>query len=244
LAFYPKDKTMLSLFEGMCLKNRFVSALLFAGVFMIGTSEGVFETQARTTSKTVTTYYSVSGKSAAGLYRQMISRGPHVSGSRAFAATSARQSYRGDFSRRKGRCRIRKFRILMRFKISLPRLTSKRGLSRATWRQWMQFSKFVKRHENRHRTIWLGCARRADRAVAKISAASCSAAEKRVEKIFRVIARRCDKLHDAFDKSEQRRIARIPLVVAAKRPQRPARKRGAAPTRRRTRANAERLLTR
>lgn len=209
----------------------------FHAVFPVVLAAGflaVHPAQARPVTKTRYTYYPISGKTAASLYRQMVTRGPHVSGSRAFAATRALQNYQRSYVDQRGRCRVKNFKMKISFTISLPRLSTRSGMSARTLKTWRRFSVFVKRHELKHRSIWLACARSIERRVRSVRATSCPLAEEKVTAIIRQEQRRCDRDHDLFDAADQRRLARHPLVIAARAVKRRERKRGRVTTWRRT----------
>lgn len=185
-----------------------------AGGMLLALPAQEAEARPKVTSKY--TYYSISGTSARNLYQQMISRGPHVSGDRALAATSAETRQSGDFVAGKS-CRVRNYRISLNFTVKLPKVANERKLTPKLRRNWKKFSAFVKRHEERHKQIWIGCARDVERKVKALRTANCREADRKANRIFRAAAAACEKKHDAFDRSEQKRLARHPLVVAAKR---------------------------
>ena len=165
------------------------------------------------------TYYKVDGSSARHLYQQMISRGPHVSGERALAATSAETRQRGEFVSG-SRCRVKNYQISIDFTMRLPKVANERKMSKRLRVHWRKFSKFVRRHEERHKQIWIGCAREVERRVRSIRAKNCTTADREANHIFKSVAAACEKKHDAFDRSEQKRLSRNPLIVAAKRVER------------------------
>lgn len=170
---------------------------------------------AKPRSSTKYTYYAVSAKSAAGLFSQMLGSGPVVSGARAFAATYARMGYAGQLVSRSGKCRVRKFRTRLAFTIRLPRATAVKHMNPSTRKKWRQFSAFVKRHEQRHRAIWLGCARAAEARINRIRASTCAVADNKAAQIYKAEQIKCDRKHRAFDAAEQRRLKRHPFVIAA-----------------------------
>ena len=105
---------------------------------------------AKPKSKTKYTYYTISGKSARNLYQQMVSRGPHVSGDRALAATSVTTQQTGDLGG-KSSCRVRNYKLSMDFTIRLPKERNEKSLPPRLRRTWKAFYKFVRRHEQRLR---------------------------------------------------------------------------------------------
>ena len=161
-------------------------------------------------------YYSITGKSSRELYQQMVARGPQVSGAKAFATTSRRiKISKFTLSVRNG-CRVKRFSQGLKFVITLPRLRHSKTLRRAELRRWRAFAAFVKRHELRHRAIWIKCASDFERQVRRIRSKSCKATASRMVRIFKQVEARCERRHDAFDLAEQKRLARHPLVAAAK----------------------------
>lgn len=191
----------------------------FGGVIVAVTAWAVILTgtvSAKPRTKTKYTYYTISGKSARNLYQQMVSRGPHVSGDRALAATSVTTQQTGELGGTSS-CRVRNYKLSMDFTIRLPKVRNEKGLPPRLRRTWKAFYKFVRRHEQRHRTIWIGCAANIEKQVRKIRASSCSKVDRLANSIFKKVSSSCERKHDAFDLAEQKRLARHPLVVAAKR---------------------------
>ncbi len=175
---------------------------------------GIANAKPKTTTKY--TYYSISGKSARNLYQQMVSRGPHVSGDRALAATSVTTQQTGDLGG-KSICRVRNYKISMDFTIRLPKVRSEKSLPPRLRKRWRAFYKFVRSHEQQHRAIWIGCARQIERNARKLRAKSCGKVDRLANAVFKKGMKACGRKHDVFDAAEQKRLARHPLVVAAKR---------------------------
>ena len=171
---------------------------------------------AKPRTKTKYTYYTISGKSARNLYQQMVSRGPHVSGDRALAATSVKTQQTGELSG-KSTCRVRNYKLSMDFTIRLPKVRNEKSLTPRLRKRWKAFYQFVRRHEQRHRSIWIGCAKRIEREVRKVRSKSCRKVDQKANEIFKKLSAACDKQHNRFDAAEQKRLARHPLVVAAQR---------------------------
>ena len=176
------------------------------------------DANARPKVSTKYTYYTISGSTARKLYQQMISRGPHVSGDRALAATSAETRQSGDFVSGKS-CKLKNYKISLKFTMRLPKIRNEAALSRKLRNRWRKFYKFVRHHEERHKQIWIGCARDVERRVKALRTPNCKAADRKANRIFRTIAAACEKKHDAFDRKDQKRLSRHPLIVAAKRVQ-------------------------
>ncbi|MGQ0485917.1 MAG: DUF922 domain-containing protein [Hyphomicrobiales bacterium] len=157
------------------------------------------------------TYYSIGGDTAAEIYNAMIRRGPHVNGAQAYASTSATSSQEGKLAQGQS-CAISDYRLRIDFVIRLPRIKNEKVLSGATRARWQQFSRFLKQHEETHRSIWLVCARDLERQVKAIAVADCGIADARAAKLWEQMRKSCTKKHDAFDAAEQKRLARHPFV--------------------------------
>jgi predicted secreted Zn-dependent protease len=169
---------------------------------------------ARPANDTAYEYYSVAGKSAAEIHNNMIRRGPHLSGKNAYALTTMKSAQTGKLIQGKT-CRVSDYNVNMSFKMRLPRLRDGVKLSGAERGRWNAFAAFVRRHEETHRAIWLGCAKEMERRVRAISAKSCGAWEAAEKKIVAAVVFSCNAKHQAFDAAEQRSLARHPFVRAA-----------------------------
>jgi predicted secreted Zn-dependent protease len=173
--------------------------------------------EAKPISTTRYVYYPISGSSAADLYGAMISRGPHVNGEKAYAATftnAALGRVAGDKS-----CKSSQYKLKFAFEIKLPKLRSGVALTGANRAEWQKFSGFVRRHEETHRSIWLSCAQKFESRSASIRASSCSDGASKALKLWTQIRSACNAQHDAFDRAEQARLVRhsfVRLVISQK----------------------------
>lgn len=169
---------------------------------------------ARPANDTAYEYYTVAGRSAAELHNNMIRRGPHLSGKNAYALTTMKSAQTGKLIQGKT-CRVSDYNVNMSFKMRLPKLREGMKLSGTERGRWNAFAAFVRKHEETHRAIWIGCANDIERRVRAISARSCGAWEASEKKIVASIVFSCNAKHQAFDSAEQRRLARHPFVRAA-----------------------------
>lgn len=170
-----------------------------------------FSASAKPAYTTKYSYYSIGGDTAAEIYNAMIRRGPHVNGARAYASTSATSSQEGKLAQGQN-CTVQDYRLKIDFVIRLPRIKNDKVLTGATRARWQQFSQFLKRHEEAHRSIWLDCARDLERQVKAISVADCGVADVKAAKLWEQMRKSCAKKHDAFDAAEQKRLVRQPFV--------------------------------
>lgn len=156
-------------------------------------------------------YYTIAGDTAADLYSAMLSRGPHVNGAKAYAATTATSSQDGKLQQAKN-CLIADYRLKIDFVIRLPKLKNEAALPPSDRLKWRQFSQFLKRHEETHRSIWLGCAQQLENKVRAIKVASCGDADAKASKLWDAMRKSCSRKHDAYDTAEQKRLLRHPFV--------------------------------
>ena len=159
-------------------------------------------------------YYTITGPDDRSLDQQMERFGPMHRGSKAYATLSADPTFDGRLVGGKS-CRLEHFRVNAKFVMTLPKLAPGQQLSRATAARWKGFSAFVRRHEDRHRAIWLGCLARGEARALKLRVSDCSRLDAAVENIFKQEWARCETLHDAWDAKQQIALKRQPLIIAA-----------------------------
>lgn len=156
-------------------------------------------------------YYTIKGKSAPDLYNSMIAKGPKVNGAKAYASTSASSSQQGKLML-ENQCRIVDYKFSINFTIHLPRLNNERNLKPVTRKRWESFSQFLRKHEETHRAIWLGCAQELEDRVKTLRSDNCDEIDKETVKLWDEIQAECNVKHDAFDAAEQKRLAAHPFV--------------------------------
>ena len=100
----------------------------------------------------------------------------------------------------------------MTFTIRLPQLRKGIKLNTATRRNFEEFYRLAKRHEETHRRIWLSCAAEAESLVLNLSAKTCSQAEARGFDIVNQAGKRCHARQVKFDTAEQGRLLKNPFI--------------------------------
>jgi predicted secreted Zn-dependent protease len=158
-------------------------------------------------------YYAIGGSTVDGVYKEMLRRGPHVGGGKAYASTKMDPKIEAVTASQGDSCRIASFNVSMTFTINLPKLQSG-SVDSATRRSFENFQAFARKHEERHRSIWLACAADAEAQIKNVTASTCDRAEAKGLEIMHKIANACDRKHAAFDASEQRKLARHPFIRA------------------------------
>jgi len=181
------------------------------GTAMLLSALGLNAAEAAPAFTTKYVYYKVSGDTAAGVYVSMLKRGPHVKGEKAYAATSAESSQRGKLELTKS-CRIVDYQYRIDFTIRLPKLTDKAELSSSARDRWQQFSSFLRKHEETHRTIWMGCANEIETRVRALRGRTCNEVDRKAQAIRDQVQNACNRKHAAFDVAEQKNLAKHPFV--------------------------------
>jgi predicted secreted Zn-dependent protease len=177
-------------------------------LFIIATATQIAAKPAFTTKYT---YYMVGGDSVESIYNAMLSKGPRVNGAKAYASTLATSSQDGNLTQSKT-CRIENYKLRIDFVINLPKIRNEKVLPAADRSRWQQFSKFLRKHEETHRAIWLECAANLDSKVRAIKAKSCSDADAQATRLWNATRAACGKRHDAFDRAEQKKLVQHPFV--------------------------------
>lgn len=184
-------------------------AIVFAAA--IATCFASASVKAQPLASTKYQYYSINGNSALEVYRSMLSRGPRVNGVKAYAATSAQSSQAG-FLVQGQSCRVRDYHFKIDFVIKLPRMANDGRLPPLVRAKWRQFSDFVKKHEETHRAIWMGCAREFESRIASLKSGTCDTLDARAAQLWDQIRMACDRKHQAFDAAQQKLLVRHPFV--------------------------------
>lgn len=149
------------------------------------------------------TYFSIGGKTAADLDREMAERGPLLgAGRRHPGATRVTFSGKASYVNEDGRCRIGEARIVLTTKMILPRWKNRRKADVRMALLWDTLSADIKRHEERHAEIARNHARALEKALRSLRPErSCDALK---EKVAMVTAQALEA-HDA----DQKRFDRI-----------------------------------
>lgn len=159
--------------------------------------------------------YSVPGTSAYALLSYMQRNGPHANGARALATTAASFRYQADAHTSNG-CKLRNFRVTTTFVITLPKAKNASKMSSGVRKRWKQFVKHARWHENRHKSIWISCAKKIEHAASTMGTQrNCTAAWSKAQSIVKKQLARCDRIHAAFDRRETAKASRIPLIAQA-----------------------------
>ncbi|MBB4953404.1 putative secreted Zn-dependent protease [Agrobacterium vitis] len=152
-------------------------------------------------------YFTISGKTAAELDRQLETKGPHTSttGARHPGATKIRFGGTMDYVQQAGRCKIGNIKVTLDITIIMPRWKNRAHTNPELALIWDTLAADIKRHEERHAEIALQHARDLDRRLkAMPSASSCQTLAQKVSDLT-------DKVTDEHD-ADQIRFDRIEAI--------------------------------
>lgn len=174
---------------------------------------GITQAEARVRIKERTTFYSVTGTSGAAIFSSIRRRGPRANRAHAIATTLTETSITDVQSTvRRGRCVLSRFNVRMKITYRLPRWRSARGTNRRLRSAWANFSRQVKRHEDRHGAISKRYARDLNRALRRLSirarGGNCNRFPAKVRATFDTLTRTMNRRHASFDRRESRMLSR------------------------------------
>ena len=162
-------------------------------------------------------YFAVRGTSASAIYTNLVVNGPGGQSGSAMATTNALISQTFKLHQGK-RCRLSRYRINVKVVTRLPRLVSFKRLSASMRRTWRNFNGYVRRHEARHKAIYIGCARRIEAAARRlVRGSSCNGVSSAIARARYSELAKCEALHSSYDRREYSRIKRLGLIVRATR---------------------------
>jgi predicted secreted Zn-dependent protease len=182
-------------------------------------------------TSTRTSSYRVGGSTASDLVAYM--RYHPFPGDHGAAVANIRPGYSLSVVTRQagGACRASAVNLKVAFVMTLPSASSA-GMSPATRAAWNSFVAFARRHEERHRAIYLQCANAFVAKAQRMTASSCLSLNAGIRSLLESQKRACDRLQAAFDRQDAPRVTGLSLfamagvpgrrIVRAKRPAAPA----------------------
>ncbi len=159
------------------------------------------------------TYYTISGTTAVDVFQSLSRRKPTLKGDGAYSTTTtAYSSQPGRPVTTGGQCRIEDFLFDADFVIKLPKLKTESALKGAAAGNWRKFSSFLKRHEEQHRSIWLGCGETLQRQVTSLRNRDCGEVEREARRLRDNMKKSCQKQHAALDFRDQKALMGHPFI--------------------------------
>jgi len=116
-----------------------------------------------------------------------------------------------------GLCRVTGLDFRWNFVITLPKAVDYAAMGATTKQMWDQFIAYLKKHEERHRTIFLDCGKAFVPAAAKLTGLpGCAGMDRKVRAYVDRQYAACMDRQRAFDRGEKATVAGLALVRAAK----------------------------
>lgn len=172
--------------------------------------------QADVVSTAKVTYYTVAGSTPRTIFRNILGRGPQVSGADAIASIATRAVQDGSLKDTGGNCRMSGYRIRMTFLITRPRIARPGVLKVDDRAKWSQLNAFIIAHENRHKQNWLDCAAALDRHLTAMSAPNCAQLAAKGEFMWKQMLLACDRRQREFDSVQSWQLQQLPFMRKAR----------------------------
>jgi predicted secreted Zn-dependent protease len=161
--------------------------------------------QASVVQRTTYRPFIVHGKTAKAIYQSVVNRSQRQGKFRTYATTEVRLNPSVHLVT-KPSCKVDAAIIEARFVIRLPQLANEAALAPALRSDWTAFVGELKRHEEHHRDIWLGCAADFASAVTGAAASDCKTFTRSLGERIRATSKACRARNDAFDEQAQSRL--------------------------------------
>ena len=114
-----------------------------------------------------------------------------------------------------GACRVANIDFTWRFVITLPKAVDRARMSSATGAMWREFTGYLKRHEEHHRTIFIGCGRKFLADAEKITGRrNCFGFKRKISRFVEKKYDACMKKQREFDRQEIQSLANLALRQA------------------------------
>lgn len=150
--------------------------------------------------------YLVSGKSAMEVAAYMRRRPFRGDYGPAIANIRPRYTYTFKTEQKENHCRAVRFKLKIDFTMTLPKARQETMFDPGTRSAWRSLRGFTRRHELVHRKIYLGCAKRLERAVLSLRPRTCGGIGWKIRKLLHEEKKACKARHLAFDRRELRRL--------------------------------------
>lgn len=160
--------------------------------------------------------YTVSGSTAKSLVSYM-KRNP-FRGDRGHAVANVRPYYKLSVATRTsgGTCRASTVNLNIRFVMTLPKARSESSMASSTRSAWRSFVSFAKRHENVHRSSYIGCGKSFVAKAQRMTNKSCAGLQAQIRRQLETDKRACERKQTAFDRREYGRVRGLALFRMAR----------------------------
>lgn len=178
---------------------------LFLAAALASLFLGTVEAPAETIVHKTISYFSIGGKTATDLDRELQKRGPMLSSTGARHPGATRIRFGGDvtYVQADGRCRIGNARVTVTTKIFLPKWKYRSSAPHNLALLWDTLAADIRRHEERHAEIARTHAREMERALLALpSTRDCATLQERVSRISAEKVDSHDRDQARFDRIE------------------------------------------
>jgi predicted secreted Zn-dependent protease len=166
-------------------------------------------------TKTQVVHYGVTGNTAPEIYTNIKTSAPKVAANATFAFTLPFTKTVEKTSLSNGKCSYASFKTSSIFQIVVPKLVPGGKAPAAVRKQFGGFSQYLVEHEKWHVNNWTTCLADYDREALKLSAKDCKALDKKKEKLFTSIKKKCVAKDEAFDFYFRKDVLKHPFIVSA-----------------------------
>jgi predicted secreted Zn-dependent protease len=102
----------------------------------------------------------------------------------------------------------------IRFSLTLPK--ARNSLSGSTRSAWNAFAAYARRHEERHRQIYIQCGNAFVAKAKRMTAGNCGALQASIRRQLEADKRACESRQRAFDRAERGRVSGMSLFTMAR----------------------------
>jgi predicted secreted Zn-dependent protease len=185
-----------------------LAAILFALVVVSGAGPACAELRYKTTYRD----NPIRGTTPQQLWRYMAGHPIIDEDGPALANITHDHKLSVETERSDGACRVSKVDFTWHFVITLPKAVDHAGMSPAVRSMWREFTVYLKRHEEHHRTIFIGCGEDFLARAAKLTARGpCFGLKGKVKRYIDKQYKVCMAKQRAFDREDKQSVARLAL---------------------------------
>lgn len=186
---------------------KYSSRVLTALVAVILVSGTVHQAHSETQVRKTISYFSIGGRTAEDLDKELSSRGPmtKATGARHPGATEIKFGGELNYVEKDGRCSVGTVKVTLQTKILLPRWKNRNRTNKDLGLIWDTLSADIKRHEERHAEISRGYARSLEKKLKALRPQkNCEILQQQVGKTTETVMNAHDNDQLRFDRVESR----------------------------------------
>ncbi len=140
---------------------------------------------------------------------------PKVAANATFAFTAIATKTDSKVTQTGGACGYGAFKTSAFYIFNLPQHTAPSELSGATLANWRSFVSYLQAHEQGHRDMWRQCFAAYDSQALRLTASTCEDLDRRREKLFTSIKRKCIAKDEEYDFAFRKDVRNEPFVKEA-----------------------------